>query len=307
MSNLADKPDTPDFRAGMIALVGRPNVGKSTLLNYLLGQKVSITSRKANTTRNRIIGIANEQHCQYVFVDLPGIDNRPKRLVERSLHKTATSSISGVDLVLLLVEYKGWQQQDFKIWKQISQHAVPCVVVITKIDRMTDKSQLLPIMQEISQQTGINDIVPVSALRKENLSDLKRTSARFLPISQPLFPPNYVTDKDDLFFASELIREQVFRTYGDEVPYSCAIELEHYEIVEDVLHIDALICVETAGQKRIIIGSGGQKLKRIGSEVRKNLEARLETKVFLKLWVKVRSQWTNNEQMIHRFGYSHME
>jgi len=307
MSNSADSPETIDFRSGMIALVGRPNVGKSTLLNYLLGQKVSITSRKANTTRDRIIGISNEQNCQYVFVDLPGIDHRPRRLVDRSLHKTAISSIDGVDLVLLLVEYKGWQQHDFRIWKRIEENKIPCIAVITKIDRMADKTRLLPLMQEISQVTGISDIVPVSALKNKNLKELKHAAAQFLPISQPLFPSDCITDKDDLFFASELIREQVFRTYGDEIPYSCAIQIERYEVVDEVLQIDALICVETAGQKRIIIGSGGNKLKRLGSEVRKTIESRSKVKTYLKLWVKVRSQWTNNEQMIHRFGYSPFE
>ncbi len=288
----------------MIALVGRPNVGKSTLLNYLLGHKISITSRKANTTRNRILGVLNDPKCQYVFIDLPGINASGKRLVDRAIHKTATASMTGVDLILFVIEYRGWQNEDSAIWHRIKAQNCPCVIAVSKIDRIPDKTLLLPIVERIAQETGSTDIVPVSALKRQNLEQLKLVTAHRLPLSSALFPVEFVTDKNEVFHASELIREQIFRTYGDEIPYICAVQIERYEYAGDALEVDALIYVETESQKRIIIGSRGVKVKRIGSEVRATLETELGKPVRLSVWCKVRSQWTRNERLIAQFGYS---
>ena len=307
MNSLNDEVYPVDHRSGMIALVGRPNVGKSTLLNHLLGHKLSITSRKANTTRNRILGVLSEKKCQYIFIDLPGINTNTKRQVDRSINKTATSSMVGVDLVLFIVEYRGWQPQDTAIWNRIRQQGSPCVIAVSKMDRVSNNSHLLPIVEQIANVTGITEIVPVSALKSKNLNELKRVVAEKLPQGPPLFPLQYVTDKDEIFQTSELIREQIFRNYGDEIPYVCAIQIESYKHIGDSLEVDALIIVESNSQKRIIIGAQGKKLKRIGSEVQNRLEAQLQSKIHLTLWVKVRSQWTDNQKLISQFGYSEPE
>ncbi len=304
MSNSHNSGNSPDYRSGMIALVGRPNVGKSTLLNYLLGHKVSITSRRANTTRNRILGVLNDSNCQYVFIDLPGINASGKRRVDRAIHKTATASIAGVDLILFVVEYRGWQIGDSGIWHRIKAQNCPCVIAVSKIDRVAKKSMLLPVVERIAQETGITDIVPVSAVKRQNLQQLKWIVASKLPVGSALFPVEFVTDKNEVFHTSELIREQIFRTYGDEIPYVCAVQIERYEYIADTLEVDALIYVETESQKRIIIGSRGTKIKRIGTEVRAVLESELGLQVRLNVWTKVRSQWTRNERLIAQFGYS---
>ncbi len=304
MSYFAGETDNPEFRSGMIAIAGRPNVGKSTLLNRLLGQKVSITSKKANTTRHRILGVLSEENRQYVFIDTPGFTTQAKRLVDRSIHKVAVAGIVGVDLVLFVVESRGWQPQDVPVWKRIQSEKLNSIIVVSKLDRINDKSRLLPTIEQISETTGVSDIVPVSAQKGLNIDRLKHVIAQHLPIGPPLFPSDFVTDQNDAFYASELIREQIFRYYGEELPYSCAIQIEKYEVQQQVLHLHALIWTETTGQKRIIIGSGGSKLKQVGTRVRQILEPRLNSKVYIKLWVKVRSQWSENPQLISKFGYS---
>ncbi len=307
MNYSASKTPDENFRSGMVALAGRPNVGKSTLLNRLLGQKVSITSKKANTTRFRILGVLNDEECQFVFVDLPGFNTKFKRLVDYSIHKTASAGISGTDLVLFIVESKGWHSQDSAVWRRIQSENIPTIVVISKIDRMEDKSQLLPIMKELTEKTGVTEIIPISAKKGENLTELKSTISQFLPIGPPLFPLDYVTDRDKVFQTAELVREQVFRFYGDEIPYACAVQIEKYEYEGEVLHVHALILVESSSQKKIIIGSGGEKVKRIGTLVRKTLESQLGGQVYLKLWVKVRTQWTDDQHLISNFGLSEAE
>jgi len=304
MSDFVNKKTDPQFRSGIIAIAGRPNVGKSTLLNTLLAQKISITSRKANTTRHRILGVLNEDCCQYVFVDTPGFATQANKLIDRTIHKVAIASIVGVDLVLFLVESRGWQSQDTSVWKRIQSENLNSVVVLTKIDRVRDKGKLLPIVEHLSKVTGKTDIVPVSAKKNLNIERLKNVIAQYLPVGPPLFPSDFITNQDDVFFASEVIREQVFRYYGKEVPYACAVQIEKYQLEDQVLHLHALIWMESEGQKRIIIGSEGSKLKQLGTRVRQVLELRLKRKVFVKLWVKVRTRWTENPQLIANFGYA---
>ena len=288
----------------MIAIAGRPNVGKSTLLNCLLGQKISITSRKANTTRHRILGVLSEPGCQYVFIDTPGFTTGSKRLIDRSIHKVAVAGIIGVDVVLFMVESRGWQPKDNSVWNRIQSENLNSIVVVSKLDRVRDKARLLPVIDDIARRTGTTDIVPVSARKSLNIDRLKQVVAQQLPKGPPLFPSDFLTDQDDVFFASEVIREQVFRLYGEELPYSCAVQIEKYELQKDVLHLHGLIWMETDSQKRIIIGSRGSKLKTVGTRVRQIMEAKLGARVYVKLWVKVRSQWTEDQQLIANFGFS---
>lgn len=288
----------------MIALAGRPNVGKSTLLNCLLKQKVSITSKKANTTRHRIMGVLNDPHGQYVFIDLPGFNTNYKRLIDRSVFKTAAAGVSGTDLVLLVVDCRGWREQDNMILERIQDENLPFIVVLSMIDRVKDKNLLLPMIHDIAGRTQITDIVPVSAHKDENIEELKSVILKYLPPGPSLFPSGTVTDKGEIFQAAEVIREQIFRYYGDEIPYTSAVQIEKYDRENNFLHIEATIWVESKGQKRIIIGAGGSKIKRIGTEVRSRVEAEQGVKVHLNLWVKVRARWTDDLQSISNFGYS---
>ncbi len=299
----SEKPEE-NFRSGMIALAGRPNVGKSTLLNCLLKQKVSITSKKANTTRHRIMGILNDSCAQYVFIDLPGFNMKYKRLVDRSVYKTAAAGVSGTDLVLLVIDCRGWHEQDTAVLKRIQNENLPYIVVLSKIDRVKDKNLLLPVIRDIAERTQTTEIVPVSAVKDENISGLKNVIWKYLLPGPPLFPSDMVTDKGEIFQTAESIREQIFRYYGDEIPYTSAVQIERYERENNILQIDATIWVESKGQKRIVIGSGGSKIKRIGTEVRTRIEVQQGVKVFLNLWVKVRARWTDDLQSISKFGYS---
>ena len=304
MNYSASEKSDENFRSGMIALAGRPNVGKSTLLNCLLKQKISITSKKANTTRHRIMGILNDPGSQYCFIDLPGFNTNYKRLVDRSVYKTATAGVSGTDLVLFVIDCRGWHEQDASVLKRIQDENLPFIVVLSKIDRVKDKNLLLPVIHDVAERTQITEIVPISAVKDENIAELKKAILKYLLPGPPLFPSDVVTDKGEIFRTAESIREQIFRYYGDEIPYTSAVQIEKYEHENKVLRIDATIWVESKGQKRIIIGSGGSKIKRIGTEVRTRIEAEQGIKVFLNLWVKVRARWTDDLQSIANFGFS---
>ncbi len=292
------------FRAGFIALAGRPNVGKSTLLNQLIQHKISITSRRANTTRHRIIGVLNESQRQLIFVDMPGYNARGKRLVERSIHKTAVASMQGVDVALLLLECRGWHANDAAVWNQIQTSKVPLVIVLNKIDRLSNRDLVLPVIQDIAERTGQTAIVPISAKKGDNVEHLKDVITEMLPPSPPLFEQDYLTDRSDYFQLGELVREQIFRSYGAELPYACAVEIEKFAVSEDLAELHALIWVETEGQKRIIIGSKGEKLKQVGSNVRQQMEGKFGHKAYVRLWVKVQPRWSDNERYIEQFGYS---
>ena len=292
------------FRAGMVAITGCPNSGKSTLLNHLLGCKVSITSKRSNTTRHRILGVLNEPNCQYVFIDMPGFNLNRQKYLDYAIHKTAVSSISGTDLVVLLIDRKGLQKGDTAIVKQIQEENLPAIVAINKIDLMTDKSLLLPVMENVAENTGIREIVPISALKSENIDHLKSVIARHLPESPPLFPADYVTDRNERFQVSELVREQIFRFYGNELPYACAVEIEKFSRTRKLATIHALVWVETDGQKRIVIGSKGEKLKQVSTVARQQLEHHLNQKVYLRIWVKTRDKWTQDKRFVESFGYT---
>ncbi len=293
------------MRCGYIAIVGRPNVGKSTLLNRLLGQKISITSRKAQTTRHRILGIDTQDDCQMIFVDTPGLHVNEARAINRLMNKAASSSTREVDVNVLVVEGTHWNQDD-ELALQFVKEAkkTPAILLVNKIDNVKDKSELLPHLQWLGEQHSFLEIIPGSAEKGENLDVLYKKLKALMPERQWYFPEDYVTDRSSRFMAAEIIREKLMRNLGNELPYSITVEIEKYDVDEKGMHrISALILVERDGQKAIIIGNKGEKLKVIGRDARIELEKLLEAKVFLQTWVKVKDGWADDERALRSLGY----
>ncbi|GHF84537.1 GTPase Era [Thalassotalea marina] len=289
---------------GLIAIVGRPNVGKSTLLNALLGQKVSITSKKPQTTRHRILGILTEGHHQAVLVDTPGLHSDEKRAINRLMNRAASSSIAEVELVLFLVEGTHWTDDDNLVLQKVKNTGAPCIMVINKIDNVQDKEELLPHLSMLSEQYNFKDIIPISASKGDNVEKIKQLCLSALPEGEFWFPEDYITDRSSRFMASEIIREKLMRFTGDELPYSTTVEIEQFKIDDrGVLHINALILVERNSQKRMVIGNKGERLKTIGREARRDLEELFERQVFLESWVKVKSGWADDERALRSLGY----
>jgi GTPase len=289
---------------GLIAIVGRPNVGKSTLLNSLLGQKISITSRKPQTTRHRILGILTEQQRQAILLDTPGLHAEEKRAINRLMNRAASSSIAEVELVLLLVEGTHWTDDDEMVLTKIKQSRASCVLVINKIDNVQDKEQLLPHLQWLAQKHSFQDIIPISASKGDNVNKIKALCLNSLPEGEFWFPEDYITDRSSRFMASEIIREKLMRFTGDELPYSTTVEIEQFKQDDNgILHINALILVERESQKRMVIGNKGEKLKKIGQEARKDMQQMFEQQVFLETWVKVKSGWADDERALRSLGY----
>jgi GTP-binding protein Era len=293
-----------DKRCGLIAIIGRPNVGKSTLLNALLGQKVSITSKKPQTTRHRILGILTEGNNQAVLVDTPGLHLDEKRAINRLMNRAASSSIAEVGLVIFMVEGTHWTPDDELVLKKVQQNEVPCILVINKIDNVQDKEALLPHLQFLGEQYNFNEIVPISASKGDNVTKIHDICMAHLPEGDFWFPEDYVTDRSSRFMASEIIREKLIRFTGDELPYSTTVEIEQFKIDEKgILHINALILIERDSQKRMVIGKKGERLKTIGQEARRDMETLFERKVFLETWVKVKSGWADDERALRSLGY----
>ena len=289
---------------GLIAIVGRPNVGKSTLLNSLLGQKISITSRKPQTTRHRILGILTEDNCQAVLVDTPGLHTEEKRAINRLMNRAASSSISEVETIVFLVEGTHWTQDDELVLKKVKQSKVPCILVVNKSDNVQDKEELLPHLQKLAAMHEFKDIVPISALKGDNVDKIKQMCLQALPESDFWFPEDYITDRSSRFMASEIIREKLIRFTGDELPYSTTVEIEQFKADEKgILHINALVLVERNSQKRMIIGNKGEKLKTIGQEARRDMQELFGQQVFLETWVKVKSGWADDERALRSLGY----
>lgn len=295
---------TENQHCGLIAIVGRPNVGKSTLLNALLGQKVSITSRKPQTTRHRILGILTEGNNQAVLVDTPGLHNEEKRAINRLMNRAASSSIVEVELVLFLVEGTHWTADDELVLTKIKQSGAPCVLVVNKTDNVQDKEELLPHLQQLASQYDFKAIVPISAKKRENLDKIQAICFNHLPESDFWFPEDYITDRSSRFMASEIIREKLMRFTGEELPYSTTVEIEQFKQDDKgILHINALVLVERNSQKRMIIGNKGEKMKTIGQEARRDMEALFGQKVFLETWVKVKQGWADDERALRSLGY----
>ncbi|OKY25883.1 GTPase Era [Thalassotalea sp. PP2-459] len=289
---------------GLVAIVGRPNVGKSTLLNALLGQKVSITSRKPQTTRHRILGILTDEDKQAVLVDTPGLHADEKRAINRFMNRAASSSIAEVELVLFLVEGTHWTSDDELVLNKVKNAKVPCVLVINKVDNVQDKELLLPHLQKLGQLHTFQEIMPISATKGDNVEKIKQLCLSSLPAGEFWFPEDYITDRSSRFMASEIIREKLMRFTGDELPYSTTVEIEQFKMDDKgVLHINALILVERNSQKRMVIGNKGERLKTIGREARIDMEALFERQIFLESWVKVKSGWADDERALRSLGY----
>jgi len=290
-------------RCGFIAIVGRPNVGKSTLLNHLLRQKVSITSRKPQTTRHRILGINSDAEHQCIYVDTPGLHSNQQKALNKVMNNTVVSVINDVDLILFLIEKTNFNEGDQRVLELLSKTHTPVLLLINKIDLVKDKESLLPHINALSKQQDFNEIVPVSALGGHNLRKIEELVKSYLPRREFLFPEDQVTDRSSRFLAAELIREKVIRQLGDELPYEVTVEIENFQQQESILHIHGLILVDKPGQKKILIGKDGERLKRIGSSAREDMETAFETKVMLNLWVKVKSGWADDERALQSLGY----
>ncbi|MBT0730030.1 GTPase Era [Rosenbergiella nectarea] len=290
---------------GFIAIVGRPNVGKSTLLNQLLGQKVSITSRKPQTTRHRIMGIDTQGAYQAIYVDTPGLHIEEKRAINRLMNRAASSSIGDVELIVFVVEGTRWTEDDEMVLNKLKSVKVPVILAINKIDNIQDKTILLPHIQQISQKMNFADVVPLCAETGQNVDAIARIVHNTLPEADHHFPEDYVTDRSQRFMASEIIREKLMRFLGAELPYSVTVEIERFVTNErGGYDINGLILVEREGQKKMVIGNKGTKIKTIGIEARRDMEEMFESRVHLELWVKVKSGWADDERALRSLGYT---
>ena len=292
---------------GFVAIIGRPNVGKSTLMNHLIGQKISITSRKPQTTRNRIVGIETEGDYQIVYVDTPGLHREEKRAINHLMNRAAESALGDVELIILVVDPNHWTDDDEMALHRVKNADVPVVLVINKVDTVSDKETLLPLIDKLSKIISFKDIIPVSALRGTNLHILKQIIKDALPEGDHLFPDDSITDRSSRFLAAEIVREKLMRQMGDELPYSSTVEVEEFKEDNGLLRISAAILVERNGQKKMVVGAGGDRIKKIGTEARKDMEKLFDSKVFLKLFVKVKAGWSDDARALKSLGYDDFE
>ncbi|PAR47263.1 GTPase Era [Vibrio metoecus] len=297
---------TPENQhCGFVAIVGRPNVGKSTLLNNLLGQKISITSRKPQTTRHRIMGVETDGNYQAIYVDTPGLHIEEKRAINRLMNRAASSSLSDVNLVLFVVEGTHWTADDEMVLTKLQKANFPVVLCVNKVDQVKDRNEVMLHMLELSKRMQFVDIVPISAKQGKNTDVLKKHVRDHLPKAVHHFPEEYVTDRSQRFMASEIVREKLMRFTGEELPYSVTVEIERFDYNPDTdgFHINALILVERIGQKKMVIGKNGEKIKTIGREARLDMEELFGRKVYLETWVKVKSGWADDERALRSLGY----
>ncbi len=296
-------PDSAESRCGHVAIVGRPNVGKSTLLNHLIGQKLSITSRRPQTTRHQVLGICTAGAVQTIYVDTPGIHKAATRAINRYMNRAAVSVLDDVDVVIFVVDALKWTEDDALVLERLEKTPVPVILAVNKIDELADKAVLLPHLQWLGQQRAFAEIVPISAKGGHNVDTLARLVAARLPQRPHVFGPDELTDRTQRFLASELIREKVMRQLGDEIPYQLAVEIEQFREEPGLYRIHAAILVEKDGQKAIVIGRGGERLKNIGTQARLDMEKLFGCKVMLELWVKVRGGWADDERALKSLGY----
>ena len=290
-------------RTGFVAIVGRPNVGKSTLMNHILGQKLSITSRKPQTTRHQILGIKTEDDKQIVFVDTPGIHKINDKAINRYMNRAATTAVKDVDLIVMMVDRTRWTDEDEMVLQTIKQQRAPVILVVNKIYFIKEKDTLLPYLQELSDKHNFDQIIPLSAKTGSNLERLEQIIESYLPESPYFYPEDQITDRSSRFLAAELVREKIMRQLGDELPYAMTVEIEEFSHDGRLIEISALILVERGSQKRIVIGEKGSRLKQIGQEARKDMEQLFDCKVMLNLWVKVKSNWSDDERALRSLGY----
>jgi GTP-binding protein Era len=295
--------DTTDPKCGLVALVGRPNVGKSTLLNFLLEQKLSITSRKPQTTRQQVLGVKTVDADQMIFVDTPGLHRDEPKAINKAMNRSATSAMADVDLVLFLIDRGKWTEEDAWVLEKLRTVKAPVALIVNKMDLMDDPKALLPEMESLHALHDFAGVFPISALRQKNLDVLETFVRRNLPEGHHLFPEGQITNRTERFLAAELIREKIIRQLGDELPHTTAVEIEGFQPDErGMQHISAIIFVEREGQKRIVIGTGGSRLRSIGTEARRDMEKAFDSKVMLKLWVKVKSGWSDDVRALQSLG-----
>lgn len=291
-------------RCGYCAIVGRPNVGKSTLLNRLIGQKLAITSHKPQTTRHSILGVKTLDNGQVIYVDTPGIHQRTDHAMNRYLNRTARSALADVDLLLFIVEALYWTEEDKAVLESIGKLNTPVILVVNKIDTIKKKELLLPFLAEISQLCDFQEVIPASAVKGDNIPALENKVLSLLPEGDNYFPEDQLTDRSERFFAAEFVREQLTRRYAKEIPYSLTVEIETFVEEGELYRISALIWVERPGQKNIIIGNKGEALKAVGTQARLEMEKFFGKKVFLQLWVKIKKSWSSDEAALSRLGYN---
>jgi GTP-binding protein Era len=289
------------FRTGLVAIVGRPNVGKSTLLNRIVGQKVSITSRKAQTTRHRVMGIHTTAEAQFVFVDTPGFQTRHSSTLNRAMNKRVRETLADTDVVLMLVEAGRLTREDRQVMELLPKDR-PVLLVVNKIDYAKDRAALMAYLQEVAAVRDFTEIVPVSAKQGSNLDELLKTVQAYLPENPPLFDEDDVTDQTERQLAAELIREKVFRLCGEEIPYAVAVTIDKFEQEGNLRRIFATILVDRASHKAIVIGKGGEKLKTISTQARLDMERSFDSKVYLEVWVKVKGGWADDVRMLRELG-----
>jgi GTP-binding protein Era len=296
-------PISSTTQCGYVAIVGRPNVGKSTLLNALLDQKLSITSRKPQTTRHQLLGIKSGTEHQILYVDTPGIHAAGKRAINRYMNRNAFSVISDVDVIVFLVDRQHWTEDDEMVLEAIQKASVKVIVAVNKVDMVKDKRQLLPLLSTLQSKVPEAEIMPISAEKGDNLKMLEQEVVKALPNGPFYFEADQVTDRSERFMASEVIREKLMRQLGDELPYAVTIQIDEFRETGTIIHIGATIFVEREGQKTILIGKSGQRLKQIGIDARRDLETMMSKKIMLNTWVKVKSGWSDSERALKSLGY----
>lgn len=296
------RPEDPDSRCGFVAIVGRPNVGKSTLLNHILGQKLSITSRKPQTTRHQVLGIKTEGPVQAIYVDTPGMHTEEPRALNRYMNRAASSALKHVDVVVFVVDRHYWTTEDDLVLKKLEHLTCPVILAVNKVDKIERRDTLLPALQELASRREFAEVIPLSALKGQNLEPLEAAVAGYLPQSVHMYPDDQITDRTERFMAAEMVREKITRQLGAELPYSVAVEIEEFRQEPNTLHISALILVEREGQKKIVIGDKGDRLRTIGQEARQDMERMFDSKVMLRLWVKVRRGWADSDRALKSLG-----
>lgn len=290
-------------QCGYIAIIGRPNVGKSTLLNDLVGKKLSITSDKPQTTRTQVLGIKTVDEVQALYLDTPGLHKTEKNAMNRYMNKLASSVIVDADVIVFMIEANRWLEEDEMVLERLKQTKAPVILAINKVDKLEDRAAVLPLIEKLQTQYPFVHIIPISATKNDNVQALEKEIFKLLPEGPHFFPDGELTDKSPRFQAAELIREKIIRATGQEVPYSTTVEVDSWTDEEKLIRINAIIWVEREGQKAIIIGKAGEKLKQIGTLARKDMETLFGKKVFLRLWVKVKDSWTNDERVLKSLGY----
>ena len=293
-----------NFRAGTIAVIGRPNVGKSTLINSLVGAKVSIVSPRPQTTRHRLLGIATFPEGQLMLVDTPGIHAKQPRAMNRYMNRAARGAVSDVDAAVLMIEAGRWTDDDTLAYSALKESGVPCVLVINKVDKFADKTILFPFIAKVTEGREFSSVHPISAMKRKGTGTLVKTLIALMPESEPHYAEDEITDKSQRFLAGELVREQLMLRLGDELPYSATVEIEKFEEDGALLRIAAVIWVERESQKPIVIGKGGERMKAISTGARLGMERLFDRKVFLETWCRVREGWSDDEAALGRFGYT---